>query len=137
MPNDYRSNDYKPKGAPASCVGESCQHVIHGDYASCESGSSSCNVASLLAAEPSGFHDASLIDATHKINEILKAIPADSRGRTLSLLQTKWGLLLAWVDHKAEAPADGVRPDADDATIAKALRLKGDYASSGAGATSY
>jgi len=94
-------------------------------------------MATLLTAEPSEFHDASLIDATNRINEILTAIPADSRGRALSLLSTKWGLLLAWVDHKAEAPADGVRPDADDATIVKALRLKGDYAASGAGANSY
>jgi len=138
MSNDYRPDYYRPDKDPAACEGD-CQFVIihEADTAACESGSPTCNLATLLTAEPSGFHDASLIDATIKINEILAAIPADSRGRQLSMLHTKWGLLLAWVDHKGVAPADGVRPDADDATIAKALRLRGDYSGSGAGANSY
>ena len=111
-------------GSPTNCVGKKCQHVIHGEDATCETGTSTCNPAKLLQAEPSGFHDAALIDATNKINQILETIPADARGRTISLLHTEWGSLLAWVDHNAIAPADGVRPDADEATIAKALRLK-------------
>ncbi len=109
---------------PTNCVGRACQHVIHGEEATCESGSSTCSPAKLLQADPSGFHDSALIDATNKINQILEAIPADTRGRALSLLHTDWGSLLAWVDHHSAAPADGVRPDADEATIAKALRLK-------------
>ena len=115
------------------CIGKACQHVIHGDELACESGTSTCTLAKLLEADPSGFHDANLIEATRKIREILEGIPADPRGRTLSLVHTNFGSLLAWVDHNAIAPAEGVRPDADDATIAKALRLK-DYAASGAGA---
>lgn len=122
-------------GGPTSCVGKACEYVIKDDDATCEPGTSTCLPAKLLDAGPSGFHDASLIDASNRINQILEAIPKDGRGRTLSFLQTKWGALLAWVDHNAVAPEDGVRPDADDATIARALRLKGDYAASGAGAS--
>ena len=119
---------------PTGCVGKSCDFVLKDEDATCESGSSTCSPAKLLQAEPSGFHDAKLIEATNQINQILESIPADSRGRTLSLLHTNDGSLLAWVDHNAEAPADGVRPDADDATIAAAMRLKVG-AASGAGAS--
>jgi hypothetical protein len=113
-------------GNPTGCIGKACQHVIVDDYAACETGSSACTQAKLLEAEPSGFHDENLIEATRRISEVLESIPPDPRGRKLSLLHTNFGSLLAWVDHNATVPADrGVRPDADDATIAKALRLKG------------
>jgi len=117
---------------PTGCVGRQCDFVVKDEDATCETGSSTCSVAKLLEAEPSGFHDARLIEATNQINQILEGIPADSRGRTLSLLHTNSGSLLAWVDHNAVAPPDGVRPDADDATIARALRLKSSAAGAGA-----
>ena len=118
-------------GGPTGCIGKACDFVIKDDDATCESGTSTCSVAKLLQAKPSGFHPQVLIDATNKINQILGAIPADPSGRTLSFLHTNDGSLLAWVDHKAAAPADGVRASADDATVAKALRLKA--SASGAG----
>ncbi len=121
-------------GITPNCSGKACQHVLAGEKAICETGSSTCTVAKLLEAEASGFHDEVLIEATRKIRQILEGIPPDPRGRSLSLLHTNFGSLLAWVDHYATAPEDGVRPDADDATIAKAMRLKG-YATSGAGAS--
>lgn len=118
-------------GGPTGCVGRQCEFVIKNGEAACEPGTSTCTPAKLLQAEPSGLHDARLIEATNQINQILEAIPADSRGRALSLLHTNFGSLLAWVDHNAVAPADGVRSNADDATLAQALRLK-DSAASGA-----
>jgi hypothetical protein len=45
------------------------------------------------------------------------------------------GELLAWMDHSgAEVPDDAVTAEDDDATIARALRLRG-YAAAGAGTT--
>lgn len=120
--------DYKN---PTGCIGKACQFAIANDYATCENGSSTCTTAKLLDADPSGFHDQNLMAATRKIREILEAIPADSKGRKLSFLHTNFGSLLAWVDHNQVAPTDAVRPDADDATIAKALRLKESAAGAG------
>jgi hypothetical protein len=112
-----------------------CSYVIKPDgSAACEPGTSTCSPAELLEAELSGFHDANLAEATRRIIEILEGIPPHPEGRRLSLLHTNFGSLLAWVDHRATVPAgQGIRADADDATIAEALRLKG-YAASGAGA---
>ena len=115
-----------------ACIGKACQYVIVDDYAACENGSSTCTSAKLLEAEPSGFHDANLIEATRRLSEVLESIPPDPRGRKLSLLHTNLGSLLAWVDHNATAPVEGVTADDDDATVAKALKLKG-YAAAGAG----
>src|SRR5687767_10476975 len=95
-------------GGPTGCVGgKQCDHVIWGEEATCEPGTSTCHEAKLLEAEPSGFHPAALIDATNKINQILAAISPDPRGRTLSFMTTNLGTLLGWVDHNAVAPADG------------------------------
>jgi hypothetical protein len=123
-------------GSGGECsFGMGCSWVVMSDgSAACEVGTSTCDVAKLLEAELSTFHDATLAEATRKISEVLEGIPPDPQGRKLAFLHTNFGSLLAWVEHKGELPADqGIRPDADDATIAKALRLKG-YAASGAGA---
>ena len=116
------------------CGRGACDFVIVDDDANCQSGSGSCSAAVLLEAEPSGFHDENLIAATQKIREILAGVPADSRGRKLSFIQTNMGSLLAWMYHGATAPLEGVTAKDDDATIAKALRLKGG-AAAGAGGT--
>jgi hypothetical protein len=112
-----------------------CSFVIMTDgTAACETGPPTCTAAKLLEAELSTFHDANLAEATRKITEILDGIPPDPHGRKLALMHTHFGSLLAWVEHRGMVPADqGIRPDANDATIAEALRLKG-YAASGAGA---
>src|ERR1051325_8935856 len=70
------------------------------DVASCQPGEGTCLTAKFLQAEPSKFHDETLIEATKKINRILTSIPADSQGRKLSLLVSKFGILLAWVYHE-------------------------------------
>ena len=119
-------------GSPTGCIGKACDYVIVDDYAFCQTGTTSCTVAKLLEAEPSGFYDAKLIEATRRLREVLEGIPPDPRGRKLSLLHTNLGSLLAWVDHSATAPVKGVTAADDDATVAKALRLKG-YAAAGAG----
>jgi hypothetical protein len=104
-----------------------------GEDANCAQGGNSCSVATLLVAEQSRFHDENLIQATRQINEILEGLPKDSEGRTLSFLHTRMGSLLAWVRHGATSlPPGVVTADDDDATLAKALHLKG-YAAAGAG----
>jgi hypothetical protein len=82
-----------------------------------------CDLATLVEANESSFHDSQLIQATQAINDILTQIPADAEGRNLSFLRTKWGFLLAWVDHGAEPIADAVTSDSDDETFAAALGI--------------
>ena len=115
-----------------ACVGRQCSFAASDDSLACSSGGGDCVEVDLLEAEPSGFHDRNLIEATRKIKEIVAGIPSDSRGRKLSFVHTNLGTLLAWVEHGAEVPADAVTVDDDDATVAKALRLKG-VAAAGAG----
>jgi hypothetical protein len=82
-----------------------------------------CDMAVLVEANESTFHDSQLIQATQAINEILTQIPADAEGRNLSFLRTKWGFLLAWVDHGAEPIEGAITSDSDDATFAAALGI--------------
>ena len=83
-------------------------------------------MTSFLEAEASEFHDSNLIEATRQINQIIRRLPVDPEGRTLSLLRTKMGLFLAWVDHGAASlPEGAVTAKDDDATVARAMRLKG------------
>lgn len=106
------------------CGKRSCAYVIVDDEATCTTGDGSCNSADCLEAEPSGFHDQHLIEATRKIREILAAIPADPQGRTLSFLHTRQGSLLAWVRQSSDEVKQGVTAKDDDEKIAKALKLK-------------
>jgi hypothetical protein len=103
------------------------------DGLSCSETGNSCSQATFLTAEPSTFHDEYLIQATQEINEILDRLPKDADGRKLSFVHTRMGTLLAWVRHGAKSvPPGAVTAEDDDATIAKALNLKG-YAAAGAG----
>ena len=102
-----------------------CDYSIDNDRANCSSGNGSCSLAVLLEAEPSGFHDQNLIAATQEIKAILAGIPPDSEGRKLSFIRTNMGSLLAWMDHSGTASDGGVTAEDDDATIARALRLRG------------
>jgi hypothetical protein len=82
-------------------------------------------VADFLDAEQSDFHDENLIKATQKIREALAEIPADPLGRKLSIIRTKMGILLAWVQHGADfATLDAVTSRSDDAVVIEALRLR-------------
>lgn len=84
--------------------------------------------AELLEARTSDFHTDALSRATTAINEVLSQIPEDSEGRMPAFIQTRMGIMLAWVEHTAEplaADEDGdVTSAADDGTLAKALNLK-------------
>ena len=89
-----------------------------------------CFRAELLEADKSAFHTDQVAEATRSINKILSEIQLDSEGRSLALIQTTIGIMLAWVDHEDEAStlADkeevAVTSRDDNATLAKALNLK-------------
>src|SRR6185369_9243517 len=90
-------------GQHVACVDPTKCYVAldpHHDLASCALGDGTCLSPKFLRAEPSKFHDETLIEATEKIDRILTSIPADSQGRRLSLIVSKFGLLLAWVYHE-------------------------------------
>jgi hypothetical protein len=109
------------------CVGRACDWLFtRSNDILCVTGTGSCTEANLLEAEESKFHDVALIDATRKINQILRAIESDP-DRHVSFIDTKRGLMLAWVkDHHDSIPSeDGVNIRSDDVTIAMALDLKG------------
>jgi hypothetical protein len=115
----------KHPSGPADCVGADCDWVNSNGRQSCVDGSGGCQPPHFCEAEESGFHDKNLQEATKKINRILSRIPADPKGRKLSFCETHMGTLLAWVGHGAK-PGKGrqvTRRD-DDATVAKALKLK-------------
>ena len=112
-------------GGPKDCLGRDCDWVNSGPKQSCTDGSGGCSHAHFCEAEESHFHDNNLQEATKKINRILSRIPADPKGRKLSFCETHMGTLLAWVEHGGK-PGQGrqvTRRD-DDATVAKALKLK-------------
>jgi len=116
-------------GGPTACVGSDCEWQAKtvrggGSLIDCVNGSGGCGQAHLLDADESDFHDQSLIEATRKIKRILAGIPKDSRGRKLSFCQTNMGTLLAWVQHGGKASGRRVTARDDDATVAKALKLK-------------
>lgn len=108
------------------CSGANCDFAVDTltGQGLCLSGSGGCLAGDLLEAEPSGLHDETLIEATRKIKQILSEIPVDADGRKLSFLVTNMGLLLAWVNHGEEIPPNAVTAKDDDATVAKALKLK-------------
>ena len=117
------------------CTGANCDYAIDpmtGDGL-CFSGSGTCLACNLLEAEASPLHDETLIEATQKIKEILAGITSAAaaggdgtrEGRKLSFLVTEMGLLLAWVEHDAvDIPENAVTAKDDNATLAKALKLK-------------
>jgi len=109
-----------------------CDFAVKGD-ANCQAGTGSCTVAQIAEADFSVFHDETLMKATQQIKQILEAIPPDPQGRTLSFLHTSMGSLLAWVRHGAtDIPEDAVTAQDDDATVVRALKLRG-YSAAGAG----
>ncbi|MEN3333863.1 MAG: hypothetical protein V7641_3228 [Blastocatellia bacterium] len=120
---ETRMND---KGQSA-CDGNACFASIDSTFESiaCQPAGSTCLLARFLSAEPSKFHDQTLIEATEKIQRILASIPADPQGRKLSMLVTKMGVLLAWVYHEERPEGSySVTLESDDATVIEALKLK-------------
>jgi hypothetical protein len=122
-----RKKSNPQKSGPPDCVGQSCEWVgskAGGIDPTCSPGSGGCEVAHLLEAEESNFHDQQLVKATRKIRRILAKIPADPAGRKLSFCSTNMGILLAWVRHGGKVTSRRVTAKDDDATVAKALGLK-------------
>ena len=106
----------------SGCSGSECDWSS-GRHVSCVDGSGGCSSAYLRTAEESSFHDQDLIEATKKINRILKRIPQDSYGRKLSFCDTGNGVLLAWVKHGGKPLKSDVTRRSSEAKIRKALKL--------------
>lgn len=116
------------KKSDGVCI-EACHWVRYpdGNFDCVPGAGDSCSEAVLLKAKRSSFHDPALIEATQQINAILAALPKDPEGRAASLVHTKRGVLLAWVNHKNE-PAKKIKGSvtgrSDEAAVIEALGLK-------------
>lgn len=107
----------------SGCSGSACDWASVKHHVSCVEGSGGCSEAYLRTAEESPFHDQNLIEATKKINRILRRIPEDPYGRKLSLCATGHGVLLAWVQHGGKALKTSVNRHSGEAKVRKALKL--------------
>lgn len=116
-------------GNKSDCVGKACDYHVTNGTPVCGNGAGSCANPHLHEAEISAFHDQNLADATRAINSILEGIENSDSGRKLSFINTKQGVLLAWVQHEGERTEDSVTIDDDTATIARALRLRSETGS--------
>lgn len=85
------------------CSGKTCGYAAFDGELGCVDGGNYF-VAKMLNANKSKFHDAALAEATSKINEVLSSIEDPKDGRTLAMLHTPYGSMLAWVRHDLEVP---------------------------------
>lgn len=109
---------------PDDCTGQGCDWASIGRMIQCVDGAGGCSQPPLCEGEKSSFHDEPLIEATKKINRILKRIPKDAKGRRLSFCDTGSGMFLAWIET-GSVKGKGVpvtRKDGEKA-VAKALKL--------------
>jgi hypothetical protein len=91
----------------------------------CTSGDGSCLVAEFLFAEESDFFPAELKEATERIREAIANVPDPGDGRRLSILNTPFGVVLAWVEHDVQPTEPPVTFASDPAEIIEALGLIG------------
>jgi hypothetical protein len=103
------------------CSGSDCGYAAFSGEIACVAGDNYFN-ASLLNAKESNFNDAVLIKATSDVNEILAKIEIPD-GKTLALLHTPYGSMLAWVRHDLTVPSDAVTRDSPKEDHKKALGL--------------
>jgi len=70
-------------------------------------------------SEPTDFHDAELMEATIRINEILKRVTDNNKdpNRKLSFIVFQDQPLLVWAEYGAVSPYD------EEERVARALRL--------------
>jgi hypothetical protein len=120
MENENNDDFGRCSGRKAACQWEH----LPGSMVCVSSNTATCEAVNILEAEESDFHDSNLVAATAAIKDILAKIPSDPQGRNLSFLKTNFGTLLAWVDHGGTSTNDAVTFESDDATVAKALKLK-------------
>lgn len=106
------------------CISKSCGWNSFAGRIGCSSGDNSCLAAEFLVADPSDFYTAELHDATLQIRDILGKIKRP-RGRKLALLNTPFGVLLAWADHDVDVPARSVDIHSPHTKIIRSLGLKG------------
>lgn len=104
------------------CSGKKCGYAAFDGELGCTNGDNYF-YAGMLRAKESNFHDADLVDATQKINEILAPLEKKAGDRKLSFLHTPFGTMLAWVRHDLEVPKDAVNRDSPKEDHAKALGL--------------
>jgi hypothetical protein len=112
-------------GQEIVCSGrQSCKwQATPGELSCVSSPTGTCNVANILEADESDFHDSHLVKASCEIKEILASIPPDPNGRSLSFIHTNMGTLLAWVEHGGTPIEGAVSSEHDDSTVAAALKL--------------
>lgn len=107
----------------SACFDESCAWNAFSRSVGCSSGDGSCADATFLRAEESDFHPAELREVSEKIDRILAEVSLAKDGRKLGLLNTPWGVLLAYVDHNTEIPAESVNNHSSPEKIIEALKL--------------
>jgi hypothetical protein len=105
------------------CVNRSCGWNSFSGRVGCSSGDGSCLIAEFVPATESEFHTAELIEATNEIRNVMSKIKRKS-GKKLGLLNTPFGLLLAWVDHDLDVPGKAVDIRSSPEKIKKALGLR-------------
>jgi hypothetical protein len=91
------------------CSGKTCGYAAFSGELACVDGGNYFN-AEMLRAKESNFHDAALAKATSQINEVLASIDIPE-GKTLAMLHTPYGSMLAWVRHDLKVPEDAVTVD--------------------------
>jgi hypothetical protein len=104
------------------CSGKTCGYAAFDGELGCVDGGNYFN-AKMLSAKESKFHDAALANATSKINEVLSSIEDPKDGRTLALLHTPYGSMLAWVRHDVKVPKNAVTCDSPKEDHLAALGL--------------
>ena len=83
------------------------------------------DILSPLQSEQRTFFPPKLRDATMAINKILEDVQADNppKDRYLALLRVPDGLILAWVEHGVEVPANAVTPASPPDEIRRIIGL--------------
>ena len=92
----------------------------------CVDGGVDCINCIIAEADISDVHDKHLQKATTKIKKILSDIPPHAKGWKLSFIRTKYGVLLAWLDHGATVPdgAEVLTQESDEKAFLKMLKIK-------------
>lgn len=102
------------------CAAGACGWGYKNRDVGCDGGNGSCVSAYFIGANESDFHPRELEEATMRIKQILDPLAAAApAGRTLSLLQTPFGTVLAYVKHGEYA----VTSESADEEIVDALGL--------------